>query len=147
MLGSSPEVGVVGYSLGGGIGWLLHKSGLATDSVRSLDLVTAAGHLLQVSSTSHPDLFWGLRGGGGNFGVVTALEFALYPVVEVYGGNLYYPLDIAPEVFAAYRQWIQTLPDEWSTTILIMHLPPLPQLPEPLRSKSVVVRGCYLGGT
>ena len=146
LLGSSPEVGVVGYSLGGGIGWLLHKYGLATDSVRSLDLVTAAGHLLQVSSTSHPDLFWGLRGGGGNFGVVTALEFALYPVVEVYGGNLYYPLDIAPEVFAAYRQWIQTLPDEWSTAILIMHLPPLPQLPEPLRSKSVVVvRGCYLG--
>lgn len=146
LLGFSPDVGVVGYSLGGGIGWLLHKYGLATDSIRSLDLVTADGQLLQLSSTSHPDLFWGVRGGGGNFGVVTALECALYPVVDVYGGNLFYPLEMAQEVFAVYRQWIQTLPDEWTTAIVIMHLPPLPQVPEPLRGKSVVVvRGCYLG--
>jgi FAD/FMN-containing dehydrogenase len=146
LLGSTTDVGVVGYSLGGGMGWLARKHGLAVDSIRAFDIVTADGQLRHVDAGSEPELFWGVRGGAGNFGVVTSVELDLYPVTEVYAGNLFFPMSMARAVLGAYREWIATLPDEWTTSISLAHLPPLPFLPEPLRGRSVViVRGCYAG--
>ncbi len=144
--GFAPNVGVVGYTLGGGFGWLVRKYGLAADSVRSVELVTADGRELLVSETSHSDLFWGLRGGSGNFGIVTSIEFALYPLVGVFGGRIFYPIEKAKEVFSRYSQWVETVPDELTSTISIMHLPSTPDLPEPLRGKAMVIVGaCFAG--
>jgi FAD/FMN-containing dehydrogenase len=95
LIGSSPDVGVVGYMLGGGIGWLSRCHGFGADSLRRIDIVTADGALRHASSSENSDLFWGLRGGGGNFGVVTAMEFDLYPVPTIYGGNLIYGGELA----------------------------------------------------
>lgn len=146
LLGSSPDVGVAGYTLGGGMGWLARKFGLAADSVRYFDLVTTDGRLLRASATENTDLFWGLKGGGGSLGIVTGMEIRLFPVTEVYGGNLIYPIEIAKEVFAYYRDWITYAPDELTSSIVIMNFPLLPEIPEPLRGKStVMVRGCYCG--
>ena len=146
LLGSSPDVGAVGYTLGGGMGWLARKYGLSTDSVNQFELVTADGQVLCVSATETPDLFWGLRGGGGNFGVVTGMEIRLYPVATVYGGNLFYPADKAKEVYAHYRRWIADAPDELTSSVALMNFPPFPEVPEFLRGKSfVIVRGCYAG--
>jgi FAD/FMN-containing dehydrogenase len=146
LLGSSPDVGVVGYTLGGGMGWLARKYGLALDSVLYFEVVTANGERLRVSDADHSDLFWALRGGGGSFAVIVGMSIRLYPVTMVYGGNLIYPAERAHEVFALYREWITTAPDELTSAIVIMNLPPIPQVPEPLRGKSVVfVRGCYAG--
>src|SRR3954466_15034445 len=91
LAGSSPDVGVVGYSLGGGISWLARKHGLAANSVTAIELVNAEGELVRADAHHEPDLFWALRGGGGNFGVVTAIELELYPVAEVYAGMLAFP--------------------------------------------------------
>jgi FAD/FMN-containing dehydrogenase len=144
--GSSPNVGVVGYSLFGGFGWLLRKYGAAVDSVIAADVVTADGQLRRVSTSSHPDLFWALRGASGNFGIVTALEFKLYPVSEVYGGALFFPMERAEEVLTTYSQWVAALPDEMTSTIVLMRVPPLPEVPEPLCGKAVVtVRAAYTG--
>src|ERR687898_2353893 len=110
LVGSSPGVGVVGYTMGGGFGWLGRKYGFNADSMREADVVSADGELLRVSTYEHPDLFWGLKGGGGNFGVVTSLEFDLYPLTTVYGGNLFYPMERAPEVLDAYSKWVRTHP-------------------------------------
>jgi hypothetical protein len=146
LLGSSPDVGVVGYTLGGGMGWLGRKYGLATDSVRFFELVTADGRLLRASETENSDLFWGLRGGGGSFGIITGMEIKLYPVSTVYGGNLFYPISLAKEVYARYRNWIASVPDELTSSIVLMNFPPLPQVPEFLRGQSfVMVRGLYCG--
>src|SRR5688572_7987516 len=93
--GSSSQVGVVGYTMGGGFGWLGRKYGFNSDSVREAEVVTADGELVRASAHENADLFWGLKGGGGNFGIVTSLEFALHPVENVYAGNLYYPVDRA----------------------------------------------------
>ena len=144
--GSSPLVGVVGYSLFGGYGWLLRKYGAAVDSVIGADVVTADGQLVRASATSHADLFWALRGASGNFGVVTALEFKLYPVGEMYGGALFFPMERAEQVLAAYSQWVATLPDEMTSSIVLMRVPPRPDVPEFLRGKSIVtVRAAYAG--
>lgn len=112
LLGSSPDVGAVGYTLGGGMGWLARKYGLSADSVNRFELVTADGKIVTASKDENTDLFWGLRGGGGNFGVITGMEIRLYPVTTVYGGNLFYPVQKAKEVFTHYRQWIADAPDE-----------------------------------
>jgi len=146
LLGSTPNVGVVGYSLGGGIGWLARKYGPAVDSVRALDIVTADGELRHVDAFSDPELFWGARGGAGNFGAVTSVELDLYPVTQVYGGNTFFPIARAREVLAAYAAWAGGLSDDWTTSVVLMHMPPLPFIPEPLRGQSVaIVRGCYAG--
>lgn len=146
LLGSSTDVGVVGYTLGGGLGWLARKYGLATDSVLCFEVVTAEGQVVRASQEENADLFWGLRGGGGSFGVVTGMEIRLYPVREFYGGNLYYSADNAKEVMQRYREWIRTAPDELTTSIVLMNYPPFPQVPEVLRGKSFVqVRGSYIG--
>lgn len=146
VLGSSPDVGAVGYTLGGGMGWLARKYGISADSVNQFELVTADGNLVHASAAENADLFWALRGGGGNFGVVTAMEIRLYPVTNVYGGNLFYPIEKAKEVYARYRNWIVNAPDELTSSVLIMNFPPFPQIPEMLRGQSfVMVRGCYCG--
>jgi len=146
LLGSSPDVGVAGYTLGGGIGWLARKYGMASDSVISFELVTATGQIVRASQSENPDLFWALRGGGGSFGILVGMEIKLYPVASFYGGNLVYPVEWAPEVFRRYREWIVEAPDELTSSVLLMNFPPIPDVPEPLRGKSVVmVRGCYCG--
>ncbi|MDQ5829944.1 MAG: FAD-binding protein, partial [Actinomycetota bacterium] len=146
LLGSSSGVSVVGYTMGGGFGWLGRKYGFNADSVREADVVTADGELLRVSAYEHPDLFWGLKGGSGNFGIVTSMEFDLYPLTTVYGGNLFYPVKRAPEVLELYSRWVDTLPDEMATAVAFMNFPPLPMIPEPLRGGSFIsVRGCYCG--
>ena len=146
LLGSSPDVGVVGYTLGGGIGWLARKYGMAADSLVDVELVTAEGQLVHANASENKDLFWGLRGGGGNFGVVTSLTFNLFPVAEVYAGNLFYPVEMAREVMARYRDWVVELPDEMTTSVLVMNFPPIPEIPPFLSGKSfVIVRGCYTG--
>jgi hypothetical protein len=132
--------------MGGGFGWLGRKYGFNAASMRQADVVTADGELVRVSADEHPELFWGLGGGGGNFGIVTSLEFDLYPVGTLYGGNLIYPVEKAHEVLEAYARWSADLPDEWSTGVAFLNVPPLPAVPEPLRGKSVVaLRGCYCG--
>ena len=144
--GSASGVGVVGYTLGGGYGWLARKYGRAADRVVAADLVTATGELLHVSADSHPDLFWAIRGGGGNFGIVTALEFDLVPVEEVFGGSVMYPLADAPRVFAAYSQWAESVPDDITSSITILRLPAAPTLSPPLQGAQVVViRACAVG--
>lgn len=146
LLGSSPDVGVVGYTLGGGFGWLGRKYGLATDSVRFFELVTGNGRLLRASAEENSELFWGLRGGGGSLGIITGMEIKLYPVSTVYGGNLIYPIQAAKEVYSRYRDWIASAPDELTSSIVLMNFPPMPLVPEILRGQSfVIVRGCYCG--
>jgi hypothetical protein len=146
LLGSSPDVGAVGYTLGGGMGWLARKYGLSIDSVNCFEIVTADGQIVEASAAQNGDLFWGLRGGGGSLGVITGMEVRLYPVAEFYGGNLYYPIDQALAVFARYREWIAAAPDELTSSIVIMNYPPLPFFPEPLRGQSIAqIRGAYSG--
>jgi FAD/FMN-containing dehydrogenase len=146
LLGSSTTVGAVGYTLGGGMGWLARKYGMAIDSVRAFEVVTAAGTVVRASKDENADLFWGLQGSGGSLGIVTAMEIDLYPVAAVYGGNLYYPAAMAKEVITRYREWIASAPEELTSSISIMNFPPLPQLPEFMRGQSfVIVRGAYVG--
>ena len=144
--GSSAEVGVVGYSLGGGQGWLSRKYGLACNSVLAAELVTADGKLVRADRENEPDLFWALRGGGGNFGAVTALEFELFPVPELYAGMLAWPWERTADVLHAWREWVPGLPDEMGTWARILQVPPLPDIPEPVRGRQlVVVEAAYLG--
>ena len=146
LLGSSPDVGAVGYTLGGGMGWLARKYGMSADSLLRLDVVTLDGVLRTVDAEHDAGLFWALRGGGGSFGVVTSMEIRLYPVTTVYAGNLYYPADRAREIFQRFREWSATAPDELTASIVLMNYPPFPELPPFLSGKSfVIVRGCYCG--
>jgi FAD/FMN-containing dehydrogenase len=146
LAGSSPDVGVVGYSLGGGLGWLARRYGLAANSVLAVELVTADGRLRRVDREHEPELFWALRGGGGSFGVVTALEFELYPVRQAYAGVLFWPLDRAADVLHAWAQWTGGVPDDVTSIGRLLRFPPLPECPEPLRGGSfVVVEAAFLG--
>ena len=139
LAGSSPDVGVVGYTLGGGLSWMARRHGLAGNSVTAVELVTADGHLVRADVHTHPDLFWALRGGGGSFGIVTALEFELYPVAEVYAGMLAFPIERASEVLHAWREWIATVPDEVTSLGRILRVPPLPDIPEVVRGRQLAV--------
>jgi FAD/FMN-containing dehydrogenase len=121
--GSSPSVGVTGYTLGGGLGWLARRHGFAADSLLRAEVVTADGSIVTASADDHADLFWALRGGGGSFGVVTAMELRLHPVAEVYAGTACFAVDRAPETLMRYREWIADAPDALSTAVLLMHLP------------------------
>jgi hypothetical protein len=147
LLGASPTVGVVGFTLGGGIGWLTRKHGPACDSVRSFEVVTPDGSQVHASTTENEELFRALRGGGGGvLGVVTAMEIDLFPVTTVYGGNLLYPASAGVEVTEHYAQWVGQAPDDLTSSLVFMNFPPMPQLPEPLRGQPfMVVRGCWSG--
>jgi FAD binding domain/Berberine and berberine like len=118
--GSSPDVGVAGYTLGGGLSWLSRRFGFAADSVLRAQVVLADGRIVTASRDEQPELFWALRGGGGNFGVVTSLEFRLYQVPTVWSGSAAFPLERAAATLAYYREWIATAPDELSTAIVLL---------------------------
>jgi len=139
LAGSSADVGVVGYSLGGGVSWLGRRYGLAANSVTAIELVNAEGELVRADAEQNAELFWALRGGGGSFGVVTALEFTLYPIGEVYAGILFFPLERGAEVLRAWRRWVDTVPDEVTSVGRFLQFPPIPDIPEALRGRSFVV--------
>jgi FAD/FMN-containing dehydrogenase len=139
LAGSSPDVGVVGYTLGGGLSWLGRKYGLAAERLLAVELVTADGRLVRATRHNEPELFWALRGGGGNFGAVTAIEFELIPLQEVYAGMLLWPIERAREVLHAWREWTATVPDSFTTSARLLHMPPMPELPDFLRGRSLVV--------
>jgi FAD binding domain/Berberine and berberine like len=144
--GSAGDVGIVGYSVGGGVGWMVRKLGLAANSIVSAQVVTAEGGPLTADRDSEPDLFWALRGGGGSFGAVTALEIELLPIRELYAGVLYWPQERAAEVLSAWREWTNGVPDELTSLGRLLNVPPFPEIPEPIRGRSfVVVEAAFLG--
>jgi FAD/FMN-containing dehydrogenase len=146
LAGSSPDVGVVGYTLGGGLSWLGRRYGLAASSVVSVEIVTADGELRRIDAETDADLFWAVRGGGGSFGAVTAIEFALFPLAEVYAGVMLWPIERASEILHAWREWAADMPDDMTSVGRLLQLPAIPDIPEPLRGRSfVAVEAFYLG--
>ncbi|MEV0175544.1 FAD-binding oxidoreductase [Streptomyces sp. NPDC050803] len=147
LAGSAPDVGVVGYTLGGGQSPLLGRSlGYAADHVRRLNMVTADGELRTVTPRSEPELFWAALGGKGNFGVVTEIEFDVFPVARFYGGGIYFPGEHLPQVLEAWRAWLPTVGEDMTSSIGVQRLPDVPALPAPLRGAFVIhLRIGYLG--
>jgi len=133
MHGSSPSVGVIGYLLGGGLSFYGRAHGLAANHVRAFEVVTADGAARRVDAEHEPELFWALRGGGGGYAIVTAVELGLLPYAEVTGGALFFDLAQAPALLRTWRDWTRTAPDEITTTFRVLTLPDLPDVPEPLR--------------
>jgi len=146
LAGSSHDVGVVGYSLGGGISHLARKHGLAANAITAIELVNAEGEVVRADAENEHELFWALRGGGGSFGIVTAIEIALLPIEEVYAGVLFFPIERGAEVLHAWRRWIDDIPEEVMSIGRFLQFPPIPNIPEPLRGKSfVVIEATYIG--
>ena len=147
LAGSSPDVGVVGYSLGGGVGYLGRKHGIASNNVTAIEIVTADGRFRRVDADNDADLFWALRGGGGNYGVVTAMEFRLFAVDDLYAGMMLWPVEDAARIYKAWRDWTETAPDEVTSMARMIQFPPLPDVPEPLRGRHMmVISAAFLGG-
>jgi hypothetical protein len=136
--GSSPDVGVVGYTLGGGLSWLARRHGFACNRVAAIELVTAEGEARTVDAENDPDLFWAMRGGGGGYAVVTALQLDLLPIAEVYAGALVFPAEVGAEAVRTYRDWTAGLPDEVTSVVRFITPPPLPDVPEPIRSRPLL---------
>jgi FAD/FMN-containing dehydrogenase len=131
--------GVAGFTLGGGIGWTMRKFGLACDNLAAADVVTADGRLVHTSETENPDLLWGLRGGGGNFGIVTQFEFELHLLgPTIYAGPIFYPADVARDLLRVFRDWAGDAPDEITALVNLTTAPPLPVIPEEWHGKKVV---------
>ncbi|MFC8075648.1 FAD-binding oxidoreductase [Streptomyces sp. NPDC057307] len=144
--GSSPNVGAVGYLVGGGAGLLGRRFGFAADHVRRLRLVTADGRLREVTADADPDLFWAVRGGKDNFGLVVGMEVDLFPVSRLYGGGLYFPGEATAEVLHAYADWVRQVPEAMASSVLLARNPDLPDVPEPLRGRFVThLRIAYSG--
>jgi FAD binding domain/Berberine and berberine like len=145
LAGSSPDVGVVGYTLGGGMSFLGRKYGLCANAVRAIELVTADGRFVRADRENEPDLFWALRGGGGSFGIVTAIELQLLPIEHAYAGVLFYPIERGSEVLHAWRELTgsASVPDELTTVGRFLRLPPIPDIPEEMRGKSFVIVEVY----
>jgi len=141
------HTGLAGLTLGGGIGWLMRKYGLTIDQLLSVDLVTAQGELVRASASENADLFWGVRGGGGNFGIATEFEFRLNPVGPmVLAGPVYWPMEDSPKVLRWYREWIAEAPDELTTIVVHRRAPPFSYVPAELHGKHVVMVGCCYAG-
>ena len=139
-LGINSTTGVAGLTLGGGFGWLSRKYGMTVDNLESAEVVTAAGEVLRASATQNPDLFWALRGGSSNFGVVTRFEFRLHPVgPEVLAGLIVYPFSEAKSVLRQYRAFMDQAPDDLSVWTVLRKAPPLPFLPESVHGQEVIV--------
>ncbi|MFD0474853.1 FAD-binding oxidoreductase [Nonomuraea thailandensis] len=138
LAGTASDVGVVGYTLGGGLSWFARSHGLAANHVTGATVVTADGRVLRVDAGHEPDLFWAIRGGGGAYAVVTELEFALFPITEVYAGALYWPIGRAEEVLRRWRDWTATVPDTVTSLGRLLRFPPLEDIPEPFRGRSLV---------
>ena len=139
LAGSSADVGVVGYTVGGGYSWFARSRGLAVNHVTAVELVTGDGVFRRVTADNEPDLFWAVRGGGGNLGVVCALEFDLFEVPMVYGGALLFPIERAREVLEAYATWTTGLDEAATTCVRLVRVPPLPDVPEPLRGQAFAI--------
>jgi hypothetical protein len=138
--------GVGGLTLGGGLGWLVRKHGLACDNLVSVDLVTADGTVVRASESENPDLFWGVRGGGGNFGIATSLEFRVHPAGVVLAGILAHPIERAGEFLRAWRDFETTAPEDWTSGAVLLTAPPAPFVPEELHGRQVVaIAGVYAG--
>ncbi|WP_329004831.1 FAD-dependent oxidoreductase [Kribbella sp. NBC_00709] len=136
--GSHRDVGVTGYTLGGGVGWLARKYGFAADSVIRAEVVTADGRTVTASAEHHADLFWAIRGGTGNFGIVTSLEFRLHAVRQVHAGIVYYGIDRAAAILRCYRDWTSTIPNELSTAVVLTRVPGTEQ-------RAVAIKVMYAG--
>jgi FAD/FMN-containing dehydrogenase len=141
------HTGISGLTLGGGIGWIMRKYGLTIDNLLSVEMVTADGASVSASDTSNADLFWAVRGGGGNFGIVTEFEFRLHPLgPDVFAGPVFWPMEQAPEVLRFYREWIADCPDELMTIVVQRRAPDLPVVPRELVGRHVIgVAACYAG--
>ncbi len=147
VLGFVSRTGIAGLTLGGGFGYLTRRYGWTSDNVIGMDVVTASGHLVRASSDENADLFWGLSGGGGNFGVVTGIDYNLYPVgPEVVGGLVAWPASEAPGVLELYRHLAETAPPELTLVVLMRPAPPAPWLPQDMHGKPIVAMlACYSG--
>ena len=146
VLGLAATVGVAGLALGGGTGWLSRAHGLAANNVRAFEVVTAAGERLRVDADAEPDLFWALRGGGGRFAIVTALELEAHPVGEVSAGMIAWPAEHAADVLDQFRGWTAEAPESLGAVLRYLDMPPIDAVPEPLRGRRVVaVVAAYLG--
>jgi hypothetical protein len=144
--GSSPDVGVTGYTLGGGLSWLGRRYGFACNRVRAIELVMADGELSTVDGENEPDLFWALRGGGGDYAIVTALQLDLVPVAEAYAGALLYPAALGAEGVRTYRDWAATVGDEVTSVVRFIRPPDVPDVPEPLRNTPLLtIDGACIG--
>ncbi len=146
-VGINSTTGISGLTLGGGFGWLTRKYGMTIDNLISADLITAKGERLRASETEHADLFWAIRGGGGNFGIVTQFEFKLHPVgPEILAGLIVFPLKQAKQVLSRYREFVETVPEELNVWVVLRKAPPLPFLPENVHGKEVVVLPVFYVG-
>ena len=146
-VGINSTTGVAGLTLGGGFGWLSRKHGMTIDNLQSAEIVTADGRRRRVSAAEEPDLFWAIRGGGGNFGVVTSFQLGLHPVgPEVLAGLIVHPLDAAPEVLRFYRDFVAAAPDELAVWTVMRKAPPLPFLPEEWHGREVLVLAAFYAG-
>ena len=144
--GSSRNVGIAGYTLGGGVSFYGRKYGLACNHVTAIELVNGTGEQIRVDAQNEPDLFWALRGGGGSFGVVTALEFDLLPLRQVFAGALFFPAEQASEVLHGWNEWTNSVPEEMTSVGRLFNFPPIPEMPEPFRGKSfAVIEVIYCG--
>ena len=141
------HTGVAGLTLGGGVGWLHRRHGLTIDQLLSVELITAEGELVKASETENPDLFWGVRGGGGNFGIVTEFEFGLHPVgPTVLAGPIFWPMEQAPDLLRFYRQWSAAAPDELMTYVVQRRAPAVDFVPSAVHGQLVVaIVCCYTG--
>jgi hypothetical protein len=136
MAGTSRDVAVAGYVLGGGMSWFIRSHGPAADYVTAIEIVTADGSLRRVDAEHESDLFWAVLGGGGSFGVVVAIELDLLPISTVYGGRMFWPIESAPQVLHTWREWIATVPPEVNSVGRLLSFPPLEVVPEPMRGKA-----------
>jgi FAD/FMN-containing dehydrogenase len=137
--GSSPDVGVTGYSLGGGLGWYGRALGLAANHVTAAEMVIGDGTIVRTDAEHDPELLWALRGGGGSFGVVTALEFSLFEIATAYAGMMIFDISRAEQVLRRWAGWSVEAPEQVTTSFRVLHLPALPELPPFLSGRSVVV--------
>ena len=146
LAGSSHDVGVFGYSLGGGLSWLGRKHGLAANAILAAEIVDAEGRCRRIDNENDPELFWAIRGGGGSFAVVTAIEMRLFPITEVYAGVVFFPIERADEVLGAWLEWSKDTPDELTSCGRMMRFPDVPFIPEPLRGNAfALVEAVYTG--
>ena len=136
LAGSSPDVGVVGYTLGGGASWLVRRHGLACNRVVAIEAITAAGRQVRCDHDTNDDLFWAMRGGGGSFAAVTAIEFELIELASLQAGVLFWPLEAAGDVLGAWAEWTFEVPEELTSAARLLRFPPLPELPDPLRGRN-----------
>ncbi|HYA29208.1 MAG TPA: FAD-binding oxidoreductase [Acidobacteriota bacterium] len=146
-VGINSTTGIAGLTLGGGFGWLTRKYGMTIDNLVSVDLITADGNKIRASENQHEDLFWAIRGGGGNFGVVTQFEFQLFPVgPEIFAGLMVFPFSQAKQVLNRYRDFVNSAPEDLNVWVVLRKAPPLPFLPESVHGKEVVVLPIFYSG-